>query len=72
MKNVPVDLRRFHLTVGLIPAADEVDHDMEQASNDQKPKQLFIGDVAFNAVEDVFGQIDEEKYIEDLLDAILE
>jgi hypothetical protein len=71
MEDMSVDFRHLDLPVGLIPSADEVNTDVTQAGDDQEPKQLAVCDVPFDAVEDVFCQINEEENIEDLFDGVL-
>ena len=69
---MPVHEGRADLSVGLVPAADKVHHDVSGAGDDQKPEELSILHTMLDAVEDVLGEIYEEENIEDLLDGVLE
>ena len=69
---MPVNLRHLDLPVGLIPSADEVHAHVPETGKDQKPEKLAVFDVSLDTVEDIFGQIYEEKYVEYLLNRVFE
>ena len=45
---------------------------MTRAGYDKEPEKLAVFDVSLDTVEDIFGQIYEEKYVEYLLNRVFE
>jgi hypothetical protein len=49
-----------------------VDYYVQRTCNHKEPKQLVIWDISLDTIENVLGKINKEKYIEYLLNRILE
>jgi hypothetical protein len=49
-----------------------MDYDMEGAGNNQKPQQIFVRYVSFDAVENIFREIYKKENVENLFYRIFE
>ena len=72
MEYVSVYFGSFNLPVGFVPAAYEVNADMERACHDEEDEKILIGNASFDAVENILGQIYKKEHIKDLFDGVFE